>query len=145
MSLIAQIKKDLMTARKARQQFEINSLTTLVGEAEMIGKNAGNRETTDEEVIKLIGKTVSGINDTVKLLPSTDARVADMLKERELISKYLPQAISDEKVKEDIAAVLKTFLLKVEPKSMGVVSKSLKEAYGLQYDGAQVSRIFKTL
>ena len=40
MSLLAQLKKDSMLARKAADSVRATLLSTLIGEAEMVGKNA---------------------------------------------------------------------------------------------------------
>ena len=49
--LINQIKSDALEARKARQTNTATLLTTLYSEASMVGKNDGNRESTDAEVL----------------------------------------------------------------------------------------------
>jgi hypothetical protein len=61
MSLIQTIKADQVQARKARSA-SASILTTLIGEAEMIGKNAGDRESTDEEVIAIIKKFIKNLD-----------------------------------------------------------------------------------
>ena len=52
--LINQIKSDALIARKARKIDTATLLTTLYSEASMIGKNLGNRESTDQEVLQVI-------------------------------------------------------------------------------------------
>lgn len=42
--LIVKIKHDQLVARKNRDQIESTLLTTLIGEADMVGKNNGNRD-----------------------------------------------------------------------------------------------------
>ena len=56
MSLLAQLKKDSLLARKAADGVRATLLSTLIAEAEMVGKNAGNRESTDDEVQQTIRK-----------------------------------------------------------------------------------------
>jgi uncharacterized protein len=55
MSMMDKLRADLLTARKERSDMT-GLLTALVGEAAMIGKNNGNRETTDEEVLRIVKK-----------------------------------------------------------------------------------------
>ena len=50
MSLLAQLKKDSLLARKAADGVRATLLSTLIAEAEMVGKNAGNRESRDDVV-----------------------------------------------------------------------------------------------
>ena len=56
MSLLAQLKKDSLLARKAADSVRATLLSTLIAEAEMVGKNAGNRESSDDEVQQTIRK-----------------------------------------------------------------------------------------
>ena len=83
MSLIQTIKTAQVAARKARDP-SASLLTTLIGEAEMVGKNAG-REVTDQEVVATIKKFIKGIDETLKAVASTgvdkaraDAVLADV-------------------------------------------------------------------
>jgi len=61
MTLMEQIKTAQVTARKTGAQ-EASLLTTLLGEAAMVGKNA-NRETTDQEVVAVVKKFVKNIDE----------------------------------------------------------------------------------
>ena len=54
MSKLQEIKAAQLTARKERNTFKASLLTTLIGEAEMVGKSAGNRPSTDEEVLQVL-------------------------------------------------------------------------------------------
>ena len=58
MSLIAQIKSAQLQLRKDRATVHAAALSTLIGEAETIGKDAGNREVTDAELTALLKKFI---------------------------------------------------------------------------------------
>ena len=64
MSLIEKIKSDHLAYRKLRDTTATTFLSTLIGEAEMIGKSGGNREVTNQEVIALVKKFIKNINET---------------------------------------------------------------------------------
>ena len=64
MSLIQDIKSASLVARKARETKKAESLITLYSEASMIGKNDGNRESTDAETIAVIKKFIKNIDET---------------------------------------------------------------------------------
>lgn len=66
MTLIEQIRQKQISARKART-IEASLFTTLLGEAEMVGKNAGNRAPTDEEVVAVIKKFIKNNEETLKV------------------------------------------------------------------------------
>ena len=72
MSLLTQLKKDSMLARKAVDRVRATLLSTLIGEAEMVGKNAGNRESTDEEVQQMIRKFLKNNQEAVAVIKDAD-------------------------------------------------------------------------
>ena len=61
------IKQDRIAAMKAKDSQKSTFLSTLYAEAAMVGKNDGNRDTTDEETVKVIKKYIAGANETIKL------------------------------------------------------------------------------
>lgn len=133
--LIVKIKQDQLVARKNRDQIESTLLTTLIGEAEMVGKNNGNRDPFDEEVISVVKKFLKGVNETIAILEKSGRDVSQFEKEREILDSYLPTQLTKEKliVMLDSAVVDGTL---VEDKSFkGAAMKWLKEHYSGQYDG----------
>ena len=133
--LIVKIKQDQLVARKNRDQIESTLLTTLIGEAEMVGKNNGNRDPFDEEVISVVKKFLKGVNETIDILSRSGHDVSQFEKEREILDSYLPTQLTKEKliVMLDSAVVDGTL---VEDKSFkGAAMKWLKEHYSGQYDG----------
>ena len=133
--LIVKIKQDQLVARKNRDQIESTLLTTLIGEAEMVGKNNGNRDPFDEEVISVVKKFLKGVNETIDILSRSGQDVSQFEKEREILDSYLPTQLTKEKiiVMLDSAVVDGTL---VDDKSFkGAAMKWLKEHYSGQYDG----------
>ena len=133
--LIVKIKQDQLVARKNRDQIESTLLTTLIGEAEMVGKNNGNRDPFDEEVISVVKKFLKGVNETIAILEKSGHDVSQFEKERYILDSYLPTQLTKEKliVMLDSAVVDGTL---VEDKSFkGAAMKWLKEHYSGQYDG----------
>ncbi len=144
-SLLKQIKKDQLQARKNKNGPTAKSLTTLIGEAEMIGKNDGNRESTDEEVIAVIKKFVKNLKDLMsvmsqRLSPTFTAAQAEL----DLLSTYLPSQMEE----AELRTVIQSHLVELEdisPRMMGQVMKWLKDNYGGQYDGKLASKVVKDL
>jgi len=96
--LINQIKFDALEARKARQTETATLLTTLYSEASMVGKNAGNRESTDIEVLQVIEKFVKNANEVKNILLKNNKDVSNVDNEILVLSKYLPQKMSYEEL-----------------------------------------------
>lgn len=141
MSLLQQIKTAQLSSRKARDEIATKVLTTLIGEAEAIGKNAGNRPTTDSEVVALVKKFIKNIDETLGLIKHPEA-VAGLQREREIVSAYLPTQMSNEQLR-GVIAQLSDELNAHTLRDMGKVMKALKERHDGQYDGAAASALIK--
>ena len=132
MTLMEQIKQKQLAARK--EGLPVASLyTTLLGEAAMIGKNAGDRETTDAEVVAVVKKFIKNTNETIEALTSRGQDAELFIIERMILEEFLPQQL-DEVQLNTIAQ---------EFKSMPEFMKALKERYAGQYDGKLASMVAK--
>lgn len=141
MSLLQTIKAAQLQARKDRNTIATNVLTTLIGEAEAIGKTAGNRETTDSEVVALAKKFIKNIDETISLVKEPSA-LNDLLCERLYVEQFLPKQMSSEELTVALKAIsdeLNAHTLR----DMGKIMKVLKERYDGQYDGAAASTMIK--
>ena len=139
MSMLEVIKNDSIIARKARDTNKASLLATLFSEASMIGKNDGNRETTDAEVVKVVKKFIKGIDEMISVV-GTKSRFP---LEKEILSKYIPKQMDKEEMYDVVSNVL--FIHKIEriPKNMGKVMALLKATYDGQYDGKVASQIVR--
>ena len=141
MSLLAQLKKDSLLARKAADRVRGTLLSTLIGEAEMVGKNAGNRESTDEEVQQTIRKFLKNNQEALGVIKD-EARRAVLEQESAILTAYLPPLASDAEVQAFITATVAA-LAERSPKQMGVVMGALKAKYGSDFDAKQASAWIK--
>ena len=141
MSLLAQLKNDSLLARKAADRVRATLLSTLIGEAEMVGKNAANRESTDEEVQQTIRKFLKNNQEALGVIKDEERR-AVLEQESAILTAYLPPLASDAEVQAFIAASVAT-LAERGPKQMGVVMGALKARYGSDFDAKQASAWIK--
>lgn len=145
MSILNDIKAAQLKARKEKNSKEALTLTTLIGEAEMIGKNDGNRSTTDEEVQNVIKKFIKNINETLKVLKTEQAdKVLELNQEKEILMKFLPQQLTENELKVVILGLVETLQV-TDAKGVGQVMKALKEKYDGQYDGSVASGVIKAV
>lgn len=138
--LATQIKNDSFDARRARDTFKSGVLITLLGEVQRIGKDAGNRETTDDEAAKVIRKFIKGIDQTLAL---TDKNSDVLNKERVILDAYLPDVMSEEDLTNAIVIIindLRNEKDRTKPVVIGHVMKELKFSYE-NYDGKMASDI----
>ena len=131
MTLLETIKEKQIAARKA-QSTDASLLTTLLGEAAMVGKNAG-RETTDQEVVAVVKKFIKNLDETIDALMQRGQNTHAFMMERALLEQFLPVQMTESAIR-NVAAQLG---------SMPEFMKYLKENYAGQYDGKVASTIAK--
>lgn len=144
MSLIAYIKAESLEARRARNSVKATSLITLLSEATMIGKNDGNRETTDAETISVIKKFIKNIDETLshRLKHGFDSVSVELKNELELLSSFLPQQLNEDQIEYEMNVLL-GFPHKFT--KMGDLLKEFKNKFDGRYNGSIASSIAKTL
>ena len=145
--ILNDIKSAQLVARKAKYQVAASLLTTVIGEAEMIGKNAGDRPTTDAEVIQILKKFEKNMLENLKIFNERDMKdqIISVMTELTIVRQFLPEKLTDLQVEKDIGTVMQKLSLAKEQKSMGPITKELKAKYGDQFDGQQVSTQFKQM
>ena len=150
MSILNTIKNDNVTARKSRDIITSSLLSTLYAEAVNVGKNDGNRETSDKETLAVIKKFIDGVNFTIDNIDSviSDVKYELAVKEREILSAYIekfqPKQLTTEELTDIISGIVAT-LPEKSPKQMGVVMKTLKDSYDGMYQGNEASKIVKAV
>ena len=143
MTKLEEIKQDSMQARKDKNEVAKNLLITLYSEASMIGKNDGNRITTESEVINTVKKFLKNLEETVSHTKNETVLTALSL-ERKLLNKYLPKQLTEDELTALIQRVIKAQYLD-SMRSMGLIMTFLKEHYDGRYDGKLASGIIRKL
>ena len=151
--MLSKIKAAQLQARKNRDAVTASLLTTLIGEAEMVGKNA-NRVTTDDEVIAVIQKFIKNINETIGALSdsgalasanATQARIKVLQAERAELETFLPKQLTAEELADHVHAIIAGLLGVKSTINVGDVMGVLKNRFAGQYDGKMASMIVKNL
>jgi uncharacterized protein YqeY len=149
--VIKELRKEWMNARKEKQSEDTSFLSLMVAELENIGKNNGNRATTNDEAIAHIKKAVSNTETVLKLIEdeshsnSSDEhqkmRLRKMRLERELdlITSYIPQMVHIEEVRAFLEANL------TEDMNIGQAMGMLKKEFGQAVDMKQASAMVKDM
>lgn len=141
-TLLQRIKQQQLEARKTHRNSEASILTTLIGEAEMVGKNDGNRETTDGEVVAVVKKFIKNIDEVLKLVNKGSNAFIICNIERTVLTSLLPHQLEDHQLEDVIVELIKELQL-VSLKDMGKAMKALKERYEGRYDGQKASTYLK--
>lgn len=151
--LLNKIKADQLAARKTKNAVTANVLTTLIGEAESVGKDF-NRVSTDNEVITVIQKFVKNIEITISFLEKAQIKSDsdftnivikrdEALKEKEILSAYLPKQLSEDELKQNINSIKEE--ISASPKDMGKILTLLKVRFSGQYDGKMASDLTRAI
>ena len=144
MNLLDQIKKDQISARKEKNQKKSASLTSLLSEATMVGKNKRNGLPTNDEVIQVIKKFIKNIDETINICEKQGRDVNLFVEEKELYSNYLPKQFSS----DELSSMIESFVSENNisgMKNMGSVMKWLNENYFGQFDGKEASGLVKQI
>jgi len=138
MTVIEKLKTESMSLRKVRSPVAPAILFAL-SEIDKVGKNNGNRETTDDEAIKVIQKLISTIDENLKLNIDDGRRIA-LNFEKRILASVLPQMASDEEVR----SYLKVSFTNT-PENKGVAMKVLKTKFGALVDMKRAGEIVTEL
>ena len=140
MSVIEKLKAESMKLRKDRDPIA-PKLVFALSEIDKVGKNAGNRQTTDDEAIKVIQKIISTIDQTVELLSPNSPVVYDLHREKGILESVLPQMATA----DDIRLQLAFFFQGTEVRNKGEIMKWAKSHWGSLADMKQVGSIASEL
>jgi len=139
MMIIDLIKAENLTARKRKDKFVSGIMTCLIGEIEIVGKNAGNRKTTNEEAVKVIRKFLKGAEEVY--MNTYDLMKKDELKkEIEIYNVFLPKLMT----KQELTKLISDMIDALPNPNIGMIMGQLKKS-GKDYDGKMASGIIKDL
>jgi len=137
-----QLKKDYLEARKAKDSVKMNLLSTMIGEAQNIGKNAGNREPNNDEVLGVVKKFLKAVDESIAMLEKAGRDNSKEKEEKRILESYQPKQMDEAQLKAAVEAIVAALPDK-SVKMMGHVMNSLKEKYPNQFDGKLASAIVK--
>jgi len=142
--ILDKITKEQLLARKNRDTFKTGILTTLMSEVSIIGKNKGNRKTTDEEAIAVIKKFISNAENNIESLQGSHnwenctESIQEFQDEIELLQGFLPKQMTEDELKVSIEVMVSK-----GANNIGAIMGTLKKEYGGLYDGKMASKLAK--
>lgn len=140
MSVTDQIRRTALQLRKDRDPLAVK-LTFAISEIDKVGKNDGNRATTEDEAIKTIQKIVATIDQNQKLVDTDSDVAADLARERSVLEGFLPQMASDADVRDLLLSVIGD----EKPKNKGIAMKVIRDEYGARVDMRRAGEIVTEL
>lgn len=135
MTLIEQVKNRSIELRKNKSGLASFS-TYILSEIEKVGKNDGNRQTTDDEAISAIKKMIDRNKSNIAI--AKDGYVVLKLEaENDLLRSFLPEMASKEEVENFLR---KEFGLEI-PLNKGIAMSAIKKKFGSLVDMKEASQI----
>ena len=137
-----QINADLKTAMLARNAFETTVLRGLKASILDEEVKLGKREEglNNDEIETLVAREVKKRKEAAGLLD--EERAENELKEAEILSKYLPEMVSEDEIRAAVKAEISS-MGEVSIKQMGAIIGKMKAKFGNSADGAVLAKIVK--
>jgi uncharacterized protein YqeY len=134
MTLKEKINKDYIEAFKAKNVVVKNLLSVIKGEIQTIEKNTGAENLSDEDVTKILNKTVKSLKETLSSVTDSE-KMSIVQTELSIVEAYLPKQLSVEEIQSKIDALVASGM-----KNMGMI---MKEFNSLPADKKMVSEMVK--
>ena len=139
--LFDELSKANIEALKAHDKSARAVLSVVISRVKLqkIELEASGKELSDNDVIKVISKVLKELDEEKAGYEKVGNKeeVASILKQQEVISKYLPKMLSEEEIKQEI--------LKLEDKSIPSVMKHFKTNFEGKVDMGLVNKVARSL
>ena len=143
MTLLEQLNSDMIASMKNKDSFTLGVIRMAKGAIQLEAINK-KKELTDEEVVSVISKQIKIRNDSI--IEFTKANRNDLVeqnkKEIEVLSKYMPEQLSEEEVNKIIDEAFEK--LNPTSKDMGLIMKEVSPKLKGKADMGKVNAIIKS-
>ena len=143
MALTETIIKDMTTAMKEQDKFNISVLRMLKSALQMEKINL-KHELSDEEAMAVIKRQVKQRKDSISEYEKYNKteEVDNLKKEIECLSKYLPAEVSEEEINKTLDTIFNE-LNPTSMKDMGPIMKEATSRLGAGADGSLISKLVR--
>ena len=140
------ISKEMIDAMKAHDKDTLSTLRMLKSDIDLylVNNKLDRHNASDEVVIDVVSKQIKTRNESIEEFKKGNRQdlVEGLLKEIELLSKYLPEQLTEEEIKSEIDKVFDK-LKPTSMKDMGAVMKELGPIFKGKADMKLVNSIVK--
>lgn len=146
MALFDQIDRDLVTARKDRDEVRLATLGLLKSEVVRAAKEPGAVGTGDELVIRIIRREVKRREEAAQAYASAGRQESARKEEAEsqVLRAYLPAAIGDEELERELRAVIDE-VRPQGPRDFGAVMKAATTRLAGRAEGGRIAAAARRL
>jgi len=147
MSLKETIQQDYKSALLGGDRFRAGAINMLKAAilSEEIDKLKRDEGLSDQEIEVVVAREIKKRKESVELYRagSREDLAHDEEQEIEILSKYLPEQISEEELSAKVEAKIAELGAQNDPKAMGQVISALKTEFGSTVDGKLLSETVK--
>ena len=138
--------KEALKARDNRRTSTIRLIQTAIIDRDIANRGAGKEAVSEDEILTILTKMVKQREESAAIYDKADRAelAAGEREEIEVIKSFMPEMLSEEKVRELCVAVIAETGAE-GLRDMGKCVALLKERYPGQIDFAKASGIFKEL
>jgi uncharacterized protein YqeY len=143
---LSSAQKEAMKARDTARLSTVRLILAAIKDRDIANRGAGKEQASDDDILQLLAKMIKQREESAKIY-TEGGRPELAEKEREeivIIQGYMPEQLSDEKVREICVAVIAETGAQ-GLKDMGKCVALLRERYAGQMDFAKASAILKDL
>lgn len=142
--MFEKVNNDLVAAMKSGDKFTLSVLRMLKSAIIYEQTNGEKHELTDDDIMSVIKKQVKTRKTSMEEYLSYDRKdlAYNLQKEIDILSKYLPEELSD----EELTKIIDEIITELKPdgmKGMGMVIKAVSAKCGAAADMKKVSSIVK--
>ncbi|AOG09772.1 MULTISPECIES: GatB/YqeY domain-containing protein [Rhizobium/Agrobacterium group] len=143
---LANSLKEALKAKDVRRTSTVRLIQTAIKDRDIAHRGAGKDPVSDDEIMQILMKMIKQRDESAKIYADND-RPELAAQEREeivIIKSFMPEQLSEEKVRELCAAVINETGAQ-GLRDMGKCINALKERYAGQMDFGKASGVVKDL
>lgn len=141
MSIIEKLRKDKMLAMKNKDKLKSGVISLIMSNI-LLEQKEQKRDLTEEEQLAFVKRELKQTMDTLEQTPKDRVEAIEETKQKiEVIKSYLPEQISEDKLKEIIEKFMQENNLEKSNKSKGQIMKFVMGEYGKVTDGKTVNKV----
>ena len=145
MSTIEKLRKDKMLAMKNKDKLKSGVISLMMSNI-LLEQKEKKRDLTDDEQIAFVKKELKETVDALEQTPKDRVETIEETKQKiEIIKSYLPEQISEDKLKEIIEKFMEENSLEKSNKSIGQIMKFMMAEYGKYPHANTVNNILQEI
>ena len=143
---LANSLKDSLKAKDVRRTSTVRLIQAAIKDRDIANRGTGKDPVTDDEIMLILMKMIKQRDESAKIYSDNDRPelAAQEREEIEIIKSFMPEQLSEEKVRELCAAVISETGAQ-GLRDMGKCISTLKERYSGQMDFGKASGVVKDL